>query len=75
MGLLELKQYLQGRGTVDTGQVALHFGVETSAVQQLAEDWAARGRLQLMQPAARCGAKRCSGCCTSPPATLLRWLE
>ncbi|HSC79941.1 MAG TPA: FeoC-like transcriptional regulator [Chitinolyticbacter sp.] len=75
MGLLELKKYLQGRGTIAAAQVALHFGVEVSAVERMAEDWAGRGKLQLAHTGSGCAGKSCQGCCAQAPSTLLRWLD
>ncbi|WP_051304506.1 FeoC-like transcriptional regulator [Chitinilyticum litopenaei] len=73
MGLIELRDYLRGRGEVSAAEIAAHFGVQMSAVEPLAGEWARRGKLA--QSGSTCSkGGGCSGCCSSPSGAFYRWL-
>lgn len=74
MGLLELRDYLKGRGEVSTRQLAEHFAVEASAIEQMAQEWLRRGKLT-MTPGSCSRGGSCGGCCASPLGNLYRWLD
>ncbi|WP_051278866.1 FeoC-like transcriptional regulator [Chitinilyticum aquatile] len=75
MGLIELRDYLRGKGEVSATDIARHFGVEQSAVQQLAGEWLKRGKLSESGGGGSCSkGGGCSGCCSTPVGPFYRWL-
>ncbi|MBE9608352.1 FeoC-like transcriptional regulator [Chitinilyticum piscinae] len=76
MGLIELRDYLRDKGEVAAADIARHFGVQMSAVDQLAGEWVKRGKLAQSLPGGSCSknGSGCSGCCSSPTGSFYRWL-
>lgn len=76
MGLIELRDYLRGKGEISATDIARHFDADISVVQQLAGEWLKRGKLaeSAAQGAGGCKGGSCSGCCSTPSGMYYRWL-
>ena len=61
MTLTELKNYVQARRIVSEREIALHFKVEESAIEPMAQRWVAKGVMAIVDmDGTKCGS--CTAC-------------
>lgn len=61
MMLMEVKDYLQRNHQATLADMALHFDVPESAMQDMVEQWIRKGRVIIADDTASCSSG-CSGC-------------
>lgn len=74
MGLLDVRDYLQQRGSCTLKDIATHFNTQPAAVQFVVGEWERRGKVRNMMGTCSTGGTCGGSCCKSVPDPVYQWV-